>query len=102
MRIFGSTRSFRISAYVAIGVLIMWAMSVVLETFLLCRPLAYNWDTSIKGTCGDRNTVYVSAGALNVVTDFMVMSLPVPHILKLQLAMRKKLGLLLMFSLGLL
>jgi len=50
----------------------MWALIIILETFLLCRPLAYNWDSMIKGTCGDRNTVYVSAGALNVVTDFMV------------------------------
>ncbi|KUJ23478.1 uncharacterized protein LY89DRAFT_728223 [Mollisia scopiformis] len=100
-RIFGNTRSFRISAYVVLAFIVCWALSVVLETFLLCRPVAYNWDTSIKGTCGDRNTVYVSAGALNVITDFMVMSLPVPHILTLQLKMKKKLGLLLMFSLGL-
>jgi hypothetical protein len=80
----------------------MWAISVVLETFLLCRPLTYNWDTTIKGTCGQRNDVYVSAGALNVATDFMVMALPIPHILKLQLAWRRKLGLIVMFSLGLL
>jgi hypothetical protein len=46
--------------------------------------------------------VYVSAGALNVATDFMVMALPIPHILKLQLAWRRKLGLIVMFSLGLL
>jgi len=81
----------------------MWAMSIVLETFLLCRPLAFNWDPTIPGgVCGQRNKVYVSAGALNVVTDFMVMLLPVPHILGLQLAIRRKLGLLLMFSLGIL
>lgn len=72
-RIFGSTPSFRISAIVAIGILIAWAISIVLETFLLCRPLAFNWNPTIEGgVCGDRNTVYVSAGALNVVTDFMV------------------------------
>ncbi|CZR51597.1 uncharacterized protein PAC_01474 [Phialocephala subalpina] len=100
-RIFGKTKSFRISAFVVLAFIICWALSVVLETFLLCRPVAYNWDTSIKGTCGDRNTVYVSAGALNVITDFMVMSLPIPHILSLQLKLKKKLGLLLMFSLGL-
>lgn len=100
-RIFGNTRSFRISAFVVLAFIICWALSVILETFLLCRPVAYNWDTSIKGTCGDRNKVYVSAGALNVITDFMVMSLPIPHILSLQLKLKKKLGLLLMFSLGL-
>lgn len=73
-RIFGNTKSFRISAYAVLAFIICWALSVVLETFLLCRPVAYNWDTSIKGTCGNRNTVYVSAGALNVITDFMVSS----------------------------
>ncbi|KAL3420924.1 integral membrane protein [Phlyctema vagabunda] len=100
MRIFGLARGFRMSAYIAIGILVAWALSVILETFLLCRPLAFNWDPTIDGVCGDRNTVYVSAGALNVVTDFMVMALPIPHILSLQLKMRKKLGLVLMFSLG--
>lgn len=102
LRIFGTSRNFRISAYVAIGILIAWAFSVILETFLLCRPLAYNWDTTIDGVCGERNKVYVSAGALNVITDFMVMALPVPHILSLQLKIKKKMGLILMFSLGIL
>jgi len=73
-RIFGTSKMFQLSALVVISVLVMWAISVILETFLLCRPLAYNWNTSINGKCGDRNTVYVSAGALNVVTDFMVSS----------------------------
>ena len=78
-------------------------MSIVLETFLLCRPLAFNWDSTIPGgVCGARNTVYVSAGSLNVVTDFMVMMLPIPHILKLHLATKRKIGLVLMFSLGVL
>lgn len=102
LRIFGAARSFRIPAFVVIGIVVAWAVSVILETFLLCRPLAYNWDSTIEGVCGDRNNVYVSAGALNVVTDFMVMSLPIPQICKLQLDPRKKIGLVGMFSLGIL
>jgi len=101
LRIFGAKPGFRISAFCVLGFIILWAVSIILETFLLCRPLAFNWDSSIKGICGDRNTVYVSAGALNVVTDFMVMALPIPHILKLQLAFKRKIGLIVMFSLGL-
>jgi len=100
LRIFGTKRAFRISAYATITFIVLWAISVVLETFLLCRPLAYNWDQTIKGTCGDRNTVYVSAGALNIVSDFMVLALPIPHIWDLQLPLARKLGLVAMFSLG--
>ena len=80
----------------------MWVVSVILETFLLCRPLAYNWDTSISGTCGNRNATYVVAGTLNLVTDLMVMALPLPHIWKLQLSFSKKIALCGVFSLGLL
>ena len=80
----------------------MWAMSVILEAFLLCRPLAANWDSTIPGVCGDRNTVYISSGALNVMTDLMIIALPLPYILRLNLALRRKLGLLLMFTMGIL
>ncbi|KAI9056109.1 hypothetical protein LZ554_001037 [Drepanopeziza brunnea f. sp. 'monogermtubi'] len=100
-RIFGASKSFRISALVVVGILIAWVVSVILETFLLCRPLAFNWDPTLpNGVCGDRKTVYMSAGAVNVVADFMVMALPVPHILTLQLHWRRKAGLIIMFSLG--
>jgi hypothetical protein len=79
----------------------MWAVSVTLEALLLCRPLAANWDpTTQGGVCGDRDTVYVSSGALNVMTDLMVIALPLPHILRLNLALHRKLGLLFMFSMG--
>lgn len=84
------------------AVIVLWAISVILETFLLCRPLAFNWDPTIKGSCGDRNTVYVTAGALNIVTDFMVIALPLPHVWKLQLPFARKVGLVVMFSIGIL
>lgn len=101
-RIFGSKRSFRISIAVTMTIVWMWAASVILETFLLCRPLAYNWDTSIDGTCGNRNATYVVAGTLNLITDLMVMVLPLPHIWKLQLTLAKKVALCSVFSIGLL
>lgn len=68
LRLFGQNKRFAQACYVVGAIIIMWMMSVVLETFLLCRPLAYNWDMTIKGTCGDRNIVYVSAGVLNLVS----------------------------------
>lgn len=101
-RIFGSKRSFRISVFVTIAIVWAWSVSVILETFLLCRPLAYNWDTTIPGICGNRNATYVVAGTLNLVTDLLVMALPVPHIWKLQLSLAKKVAVSSIFCLGLL
>ncbi|KAJ9215666.1 hypothetical protein DTO166G4_2772 [Paecilomyces variotii] len=101
-RIFGSKRSFRISVAVVMAIVWMWAVSVILETLLLCRPLAYNWDAIIDGVCGEKNATFVAAGTLNLVTDLMVMALPIPHIWKLRLSVPKKLALCLVFCMGLL
>jgi hypothetical protein len=102
MRIFGSKKSFRIGVFVTMVIVWMWSASVILETFLLCRPLAYNWDTTIKGSCGQRNATYVVAGTLNLITDLMVMVLPLPLIYKLQLNVAKKVALVSVFCIGLL
>lgn len=102
-RIFGTKKSFKISVAVVMTIVWMWAVSVILETFLLCRPLAFNWDPTLPGgSCGNRNATYVIAGTLNLLTDLMVMSLPIPHIWKLKLNVAKKVALCMIFSMGLL
>ncbi|KAL4926651.1 uncharacterized protein BDV17DRAFT_293229 [Aspergillus undulatus] len=102
LNIFGTKRSFRVSVAITMTIVWLWAISVVLETLLLCRPLAFNWDTTIPGGgCGNRNATYVVAGTLNLVTDLMVMALPIPHIWKLQLGVAKKIALSLVFCMGL-
>ncbi|CBF80316.1 hypothetical protein AN8328.2 [Aspergillus nidulans FGSC A4] len=100
--IFSTKKSFIISVIVVMIIVWLWAISVVLETLLLCRPLAYNWDTSTDGECGERNATFVVAGTLNLVTNLMVMVLPLPHIWKLKLNLAKKLALTAVFCMGLL
>ncbi|PSR79794.1 hypothetical protein BD289DRAFT_485381 [Coniella lustricola] len=100
-RIFAINKTFTIAVWTAATVIFLWMVSVVLETFLLCRPLAYNWDTTIAdGTCGNRQAVYVGAGVSNMVTDFMVLLLPVPFVWKLKMPTASKMGLLGIFCLG--
>ncbi|KAI9728095.1 MAG: hypothetical protein M1834_007811 [Cirrosporium novae-zelandiae] len=100
IRIFGTKNSFRISVYIVMFLVMAWCVSLILETLFLCRPLAYNWDQTIDGTCGNRNTTFVSAGVLNMITDILIMLLPIPHIWKLQLQMANNISLVAIFSLG--
>lgn len=101
-RLFAPSVCFTWGVRITAAAVVMWMVSVVLETFLLCRPLAFNWDTTIDGVCGDRNAVFVIAGVTNMITDFMVLLLPVPCILKLQMPPGQKFGLLLVFCMGIL
>lgn len=103
-RLFGTVKSFRIAIYLTGVIVWAWGFSIVLESFLLCQPVEFNYNPMRPGggSCGNRNAAFVVAGALNMVTDFMVMLLPVPYIWSLQLATGRKIGLIITFCLGLL
>ncbi|KAL4937822.1 hypothetical protein BDV06DRAFT_202191 [Aspergillus oleicola] len=101
-RLFGTKRSIRIAIYITGAVVWAWGFSIVLESFLLCQPIEFNYNPFLPGgTCGHRNAAFVVAGVLNMFTDFMVMLLPVPYIWKLQLPIGRKIGLVVTFCLGL-
>ncbi|KAF2139197.1 uncharacterized protein K452DRAFT_232914, partial [Aplosporella prunicola CBS 121167] len=102
LRIFGKIGHIRIIIAVVMVIVWGWAFSIVIEGFLLCRPLAFNWDQTLPGgVCGDRNAAFVAAGALNMITDVMVLVLPIPYIWALQVPASRKFGLCLIFCLGL-
>ncbi|KAL4793036.1 hypothetical protein BDV19DRAFT_367248 [Aspergillus venezuelensis] len=101
-RLFGTKRSIRIAIYITGAVVWAWGFSIVLESFLLCHPVEFNYNPFLPGgKCGNRNAAFVVAGVLNMITDFMVMLLPVPYIWKLQLPLGRKIGLVVTFCLGL-
>ena len=101
VRIF-SIRKFRIAAYAVIPLVLGWWLSVFLEELLLCRPLAYNWDKKLDGSCGNLSAAYLAAGILNLLTDISVLVLPIPMVLNLHLPLRSRLALLATFCVGLL
>lgn len=61
-----------------------YGLTVMFTTLLICRPLAYNWDPTIKGKCGDTHKLYLSVGIVNLLLDVTVVSLPMPLLWRLQ------------------
>ncbi|KAL8726094.1 MAG: hypothetical protein Q9166_006931 [cf. Caloplaca sp. 2 TL-2023] len=69
----------------------------------LCRPFAYNWDKTIEGgRCGALNAAYISIAALDILGDAMIIALPMPSVWRLQTSTATKIGLTVIFTLGLL
>lgn len=100
MRIF-RTKSFRITGYIVHGVNAAFLTSTVLAVCLICRPLAFSWDPSIRGgTCGDQKSLDLYIGILNLFVDITVVVLPMPVLWGLQMAVSRKLVLSGMFGLG--
>ncbi len=80
---------------------VCWFVPVFLEEIPLCRPFAFNWNPSIEGgRCDNRPAAYLAAGIINLLTDLMVLCLPVPMVWNLQLPRRRKIALSTVFGAG--
>jgi 1-acylglycerone phosphate reductase len=99
MRIFVS-RSFRIAAYTVMGIVVAWSIGGVGATIWQCVPIAGAWNKSLGATCIDSNKFWVAYAVMNILTDVMVLILPIPSILRLQLKPRDKVLVIGIFTLG--
>lgn len=89
-------------AFATAGFIACWALATILSGFFICRPFALNWDQTLDGSCGDQVLSYLITGSMNLVTDVVVLLLPLPYLWSLQLRLYKKLVLLATFSMGIL
>ena len=55
---------------------LIYFASIVLESFLFCHPVAYNWDKSINGTSKDPSLGYLLAAITNLLIDVIIVFLP--------------------------
>ncbi|KAL5593112.1 hypothetical protein FOBRF1_012214 [Fusarium oxysporum] len=69
-----------------------------------CTPIRWNWDRfggeDVDFWCMDLNKLQWSINITNIIFDVVVLVLPIPLIWKTKSTFRRKLGIVLMFSLG--
>ncbi|KAJ0117825.1 hypothetical protein HZ326_31905 [Fusarium oxysporum f. sp. albedinis] len=59
-------------------------------------------ESLVKGTCGNQVSSFIAIGAFNAITDVLILSLPLPVLWSLQARTSTKVGLTIIFSIGLL
>ncbi|KAI8288817.1 hypothetical protein K4K60_010173 [Colletotrichum sp. SAR11_57] len=70
-----------------------------------CQPIHYFWDGwtgEMKGQCINLNAFAMSHGALNVALDVWMLVLPATQVYDLRMPLMRKLGVMLMFGVGVL
>ncbi|KAL9001423.1 MAG: hypothetical protein Q9188_005455 [Gyalolechia gomerana] len=104
-RIFRVDKTFRIVSWVTGGILVIWGTTAVLLAIFACRPIRASWNIDLlhdpKTRCNPEayNTENVF-GFCNVVTDFLLMIMPVPLVWNMQLDLKRKIGIVLVFATG--
>lgn len=66
-----------------------------------CSPRARIWDKSIPGTCIDIPALLNTSGLFNMVTDVLILLVPVKSVWNLHMTRKRKLGVILVFTVGL-
>lgn len=99
MRIF-VTRTFQRIAWGALAIIIGWSIGAVFATIFQCLPIPKSWNKSLDGHCINSDVFWIAYAVMNVLTDVMVLSLPIPQIFKLHLKLRDKFMLYVIFLLG--
>ncbi|KAI1500752.1 hypothetical protein F5X99DRAFT_385366 [Biscogniauxia marginata] len=96
-------RRFKTAVFIVITLTIALLVVVILETFLVCRPFAFNWDKAIPdGVCGSSEHALLGVAIVNMVIDLSIVALPMPLLWELQMAFGKKMAISGILSLGLL
>jgi hypothetical protein len=88
-------------ATLVVGLIICaWCISGVLVTSLQCDPISAVWDFELDADCIDPVAFSLAIALSGVLTDLIVLVLPLQMVWRLHLPIRKKLVLSVIFSLG--
>ncbi|KAI9147983.1 Satratoxin biosynthesis SC7 cluster protein [Paramyrothecium foliicola] len=98
-RIF-TARWFRLAVWGCIAFLISHGLLFLLLITFQCIPVNAIWDRSISAKCLNVTAVGWAGAVFSILEDIVILVLPIPEVLKLQLTFKKKVALCLMFSIG--
>lgn len=87
-------------SYLIGGFVFGWAVIMTFLFCFVCVPLEKLWNPAAEGYCIDQVATWIANAASTILTDLMILVLPLPAIWKLQLSWREKYGLLVAFTLG--
>jgi hypothetical protein len=101
LKIFPTSR-LRTSSYVLAAILVAELIEESAVVLSQCAPLQKAWNVEFPGKCLNLlNFFYVSFG-IKLATDIALFCLPIPMLGNLKISLGKKIGVIFMFSLGLL
>ncbi|KAL3467197.1 hypothetical protein BJX64DRAFT_192222 [Aspergillus heterothallicus] len=97
-------RLLRIAVFTSLSITSAWAVGSFFAQLFSCTPISYywkQWDMEHEGHCVDHNDLLLSHSIINIILDVLVIGLPMPVLVKLHMPLEKRVGMVLMFGVGL-
>lgn len=77
-----------------------WAIATSFGSIFQCVPIASRWNPSLPGRCLNYGKFALVIGIINIVTDFVILGLPMPLVWRIQTTTTNKILLTVVFLLG--
>ncbi|KAB5558618.1 hypothetical protein GE09DRAFT_119580 [Coniochaeta sp. 2T2.1] len=101
LRLFGQKDGVRRFIITLNVINIMQMVAVFFAVTLQCIPINFNWDLTVgNGRCVDRRVLFTFTSCFNIVTDLLVLGLPLWIFVDLKIPRRTKIALIFVFLLG--
>lgn len=93
-------RSLRLQGYVLGGIVIAWAISIILVCIFQCQPIAKAWNPMLDGQCINLKGSFIGNAVPNILTDILILALPIRYVWKMVPDKTMRLQLSVVFLLG--
>jgi hypothetical protein len=91
---------FKKMAYVIGAFCIAWVITITFLFIFICVPVEKLWTPDLPGHCIDQVSTWISNACSTILTDVLILLLPIPQVWKLQLRRPEKIGVTFAFCLG--
>ena len=85
--------------FTLVAIILFYTSTTFIKIFS-CTPRAKILDSTVPGTCINIARVLVANGIFNVVTDSLILLIPMKSVWNLQMSYKKKIGVIAIFSVG--
>ncbi|EOD45288.1 Integral membrane protein [Neofusicoccum parvum] len=100
LRIFATTRVMRVACLAVMTFTVLYTLEAIILSIFSCTPVDRFWQRSKPGTCVNFKALWFTHAALNIFSDVMIISLPMPVIRGLNVPKKQKFALMGIFALG--
>ncbi|KAL4971925.1 hypothetical protein BDW66DRAFT_155210 [Aspergillus desertorum] len=94
----------RTAIFISLAITSLWALGSFLAQVFSCKPISYywnQWDGEHVGKCSSHNALLLAHSIINIFLDVLVIALPMPVLVRLHMSVEKRVGMCLMFAVGL-
>ncbi len=95
-----TTKHFRTAAWFMLFIVVAWTVSFFFSNLFTCHPITPLVEAFYRIKCSNGVTMWYSSCYTDISVDFMVLTMPIPMVLRLQLPPKQEAAVLGMFLPG--